>query len=102
MEDLDIILASAIKYHIEKTGKDVVLCGARHGDIFNQLEGLGLEPRKGYREIDQGFIDHQNNFLTREEAYEHAKACGQIRSKIVHDREMGYPGGRKMFSEDLW
>lgn len=33
-----MILAVAIKYRIEKTGKHVVLCGARHGDIFEQLE----------------------------------------------------------------
>ena len=63
-----MILAAAIKYYIEGTGKEVILCGARHGDIFTQLETLGFEPRKGYKEIAQGFIDHKNNFLTREEA----------------------------------
>ena len=97
-----MILASAIKYYIEKTGKEVILCGARHGNIFEQLEQLGFEPRKGYREIEQGFIDHKNNFLTREEAYEHAKICGQICEKIIHDRESSCVGGKKMISEDLW
>lgn len=82
-----MILASAIKYHITKTDRDVILCGARHGDIFIQLEGLGFEPRDGYEEIAQGFIDHKNNFLTREEAYEHAKMCGQLCEKIQYERE---------------
>ena len=68
-----MILAAAIKLKIESTGKDVILCGARHGDIFVQLEGLGFDPRKGYEEIEQGFIDNCNNFLTRKEAFEHAK-----------------------------
>lgn len=67
MEVIIMILAVAIKYYIEETGKEVVLCGARHGDVFTQLEALGFEPSKGYKEIAQGFIDHKNNFLTREE-----------------------------------
>lgn len=94
-----MILASAIKYYIEETGKEVILCGARHGDVFIQLEALGF---KKYKEIEQGFIDHKNNFLTREEAFEHAKMCGQLCEKIIYDRENGGVGGKKMISEDLW
>lgn len=97
-----MILASAIKFHIDETNEDVVLCGARHGDVFQQLEALGFEPRKGYTELEQGFIDHNNNFLTREEAYEHAKMCGQICAKIVYEREKKGLFGKKIISEDLW
>lgn len=82
-----MILAAAIKYHIDKTDSDVVLCGARHGDVFVQLEQLGFEPRKGYQEIEQGFIDHKNNFLTREEAYEHAKCVVRyVRRLLMNER----------------
>lgn len=95
-----MILASAIKYYIEATNSEVVLCGARHGDIFIQMKALGFEAKKGYKEIEQGFIDHKNNFLTREEAYEHAKMCGQICEKIIYEREDIF--GKKMISEDLW
>ena len=95
-----MILASAIKFKIEKTNKEVVLCGARHGDVFAQLKPLGFEPQGGYKEIEQGFIDHHNNFLTREEAYEHTKEIGQLCCRIAHDRETTY--GTKLISEDLW
>ena len=95
-----MILASAIKYHITSTDKDVILCGARHGDIFIQLEALGFNPREGYEEIEQGFIDHHNNFLNREEAYYHAKECGQLCAKIISDRESKH--GLQLISEDLW
>lgn len=97
-----MILAAAILYHIDATNKDVVLCGCRHGDIFAQLEALGFEPRKGYKEISQGFITNENKFLTRKEAFEHAKQCGQISTKIVHERENGCTGGTNLISEDLW
>ena len=95
-----MILASAIKFRIEKTDKEVVLCGARHGDIFRQLEPLGFDPRDGYVEIEQGFIDHHNNFLTREEAYEHATEIGQLCCRVAHERKTTY--GTKLISEDLW
>ena len=97
-----MILASAIAYKIKKTDKVVILCGARHGDIFKQLDLLGFEPNEGYEELAQGFIDHKNNFLSREEAYEHAKACGQLCAKIIHEREKNCVGGKQLISEDLW
>lgn len=97
-----MILAAAIKYKIESTGNEVVLCGARHGDVFKQLEALGFKARKGYEEIDQGFIDHHNNFLTRKEAFEHAKMCGQISANTIYDRENKNPFGTNMISEDIW
>ena len=47
-----MILAAAIKYKIESTGQEVVLCGARHGDVFDQLKALGFEARQGYEEME--------------------------------------------------
>lgn len=95
-----MILAAAILYKIKKTEKAVVLCGARHGDIFKQIECMGFDPKDGYEEIEQGFIDNCNNFLTREEAFEHAKACGQLCAKIINERMKS--GSKQLISEDLW
>lgn len=97
-----MILASAIKFHITSTDEDVVLCGCRHGDIFTQIKLLGFKPREGYEEIEQGFINHKGEFLTRKEAYRHAKEIGQICNKIVYNRENGYDFGENLISEDLW
>lgn len=90
-----MILAAAIKFHIDKTDEDVVLCGCRHADIFDQLKRLGFHPKEGYQEIAQGFITNRGEFLTRSEALDHAKECGQVPDKpnIYDDR---------LFSEDLW
>ena len=97
-----MILAAAIKFYIAKTNSEVILCGARHGDCFAQLKALGFGPHEGYQEIEEGFIDHNNNFLTRKEAFNHAKEIGQLSSKIVYEREHGGVGGLKLISEDLW
>ena len=92
-----MILAAAIKFYIDKTDSYVVMCGHRHHNVFEQLKLLGFKAREGYREIAQGFIDDKNNFLTREEAYDHAVECGQIED----DREVGTYVAR-LVSEDLW
>lgn len=95
-----MILASAIKYYIEATGEIVVLCGPRHGDIFKQLQDLGFEPKKGYKEIEQGFITHDGKFLNRVEAFNYAKEIGQVSEKVILDREK--TGQLALISEDLW
>lgn len=92
-----MIIASAIKYHIN--GNDVVLCGVRHGDILNQLLLIGFNI-EDVEELEQGFVDHQNNFLSRREAFHHAKNCGQLSSKIAEDKER--QGWTLLISEDLW
>lgn len=98
-----MILASAIKFHILETNEEVILCGSRHGDVFKQLKYLGFEPKEGYVEEEQGFIDQHNKFYTREEALEHAYQCGQLSSRIYYDRLDGkLAGGKKLISEDLW
>lgn len=97
-----VILAAAVKFHIEATGEEVVLCGRRHGDVFAQLKSLGFKPRKGYKELEQGFIDHKGNFLTREEAWEHAKMCGQLSADTIRRWEEISNLSKEMYSEDLW
>lgn len=95
-----MILAAATKFHIDVTDEDVILCGCRHGDIFKQLKLLGFNPKDGYREIEQGFITHRNEFLNRKEAFYHAKECGQLSAKIIYDREE--KNSISLISEDLW
>ena len=96
-----MILASAIKYYAPKTEQEVVLCGSRHGDIFEQQAALGFAPRE-LKEIEQGFITHDGKFLNRIEAFEHAKACGQLCATRIYEREHGGVGGKNLISEDLW
>lgn len=94
-----MIVAAAIKFHIDKTDKDVVLCGVRHGDCFAQLRDLGFEPKKGYREIEQGFVDNKGNFLNRKEAWHTAAMCMQLSLNDVITETRSDP---ELFSEDLW
>ena len=94
-----MIICSAAIIHIDKTNEDVIMCGRRHGDIGVQLKKLGFEPQKGYKYVDQGFLNHKGEFMTRTEAFNHACECGQIPSSIRAYRECSLT---ELFSEDLW
>lgn len=95
-----MIVCAAVKLHIDKTGEEVILCGVRHGHCFQQLPVLGFEPRKGYEEIEQGFVTHDNRFLNRKEALAHAVVCGQVSGNIAG--EYYREEKKELFSEDLW
>ena len=84
-----MILCAAVKFYIEKTDKKVVLCGQRHGDIFQQLEALGFSPKTGYKELAQGFITHTGEFLDRAQAFDHALICGQLSSRVLSTIDYG-------------
>ena len=88
-----MIIAAAVKFYIEKTDQKVVLCGLRHDAQFRQLAALGFEPKVGYKELEQGFITTDGEFLNREQAYYHAVSCRQIKPD---------DGQAWLISEMLW
>ncbi len=62
----------------------------RHHDVIQMLAGMGhVTPITG----EQGFIDDQRGFVTREEAAQIALDQGQVKS--LH-------APPNLFSEDLW
>lgn len=98
-----MILCAAIKIHIDKTDKDVIIPCWRHGKAYTMLRDLGFDAKDGYKEIEQGFITTENMFLNREEAYQHAVMCGQISQtakwyKEDHDNSYKI----ELFSEDIY
>ena len=96
-----MIQASAIKFHIDITDADVVLCGLRHSDIFEQLKRLGFRPNVGYTVVAQGFITDKGEFMNRTDAFEHASKCRQLTYATIVSRT-ARDGDRELFSEDLW
>ena len=94
-----MIICAAIKFRIEKTGRDVILCGVRHANCFEQLVDLGFEPKEGYKQIAQGFVTHKGEFLDRHEAQAHAKESDQLAASI---HSCWNPIKGELYSEDLW
>jgi hypothetical protein len=70
-----------------------VVIGKRHHNCFAEfwLKYPELKIIATKKELVQGFIDEDGNFLTRHEAARHAFECGQIEKEQT-----------TLFSEDLW
>lgn len=79
---------------------DVIVVADRHHSAFmnsqlKMLKEAGLITTTHTR--DQGFIDNQGNFLTREEACIVAREAGQINQVRLKNNPF-----RELFSEDLY
>lgn len=97
-----IIVCAAIK----NINDDTVICGPRHGNCLN----LAVKISKNYNCKDwiMGFVDQDNNFYTREQAWKIADRNGQI--KRPRGFEKDYSNARQpnagddgiLFSENLY
>ena len=77
----------------------IVVAGVRHHDmLMNETirlykEHVGLDEED---KAEQGFVDNNGNFLSREEAWEVALVAGQILRRVGGDDR-----GR-LFSDNMW
>ena len=69
----------------------------RHNTGFEMLKELTGKKIREYESIDQGFMNHKGEFLTREEAWKHAEECGQLSTNVLHTTNH-----KVLFSEDLY
>ena len=89
-----MITKAAVKIFDERQQKEIIIPCHRHSDAFYILHAFGYKAKQEYREIAQGFLDENDNFLNRVEAWEEARRCRQL--KMVD------PTYHCLFSEDLW
>lgn len=96
-----MIICAAIKiseFYPDNPTKDLIICGHRHGNCFEVINELKI--KVGFSHQVQGFIDHNGNFLNREEAFIHARQCGQISPTTVDYKKEN--GELELYSEDLY
>lgn len=92
-----MIIAAAIKFYIIPAEREVILYGLRHDSPYKQLETLGFKNDE-YKELEQGFLTSEGDFLNRREAYYYAVKCGQI-EKTDNPDDYEYDC---LISEMLW
>lgn len=99
------IVCAAIKFPFK--GEDVLVCGPRHGDCINNAIHLGVYPEDD-KGVVCGFVDQENEFYTREEAWVIADKMGEIRRPSGWELNFDFPrpanvGDVKLlFSENLY
>ena len=90
-----MIVKAAIKILNLHTNEEMIIPCHRHSDAFYILKQFAYRKDIDYKEIAQGFLDEDDNFYTRIEAYKHAYYNEQI------DKMQDYKV-KELYSEDLW
>jgi len=74
---------------------DLIICGARHYDMVMHAAIKVIEYKYRDAREEQGFIDNNGEFLTREQAFWVALKAKQIRHKTGSNTPV-------LYSEDLY
>ena len=95
-----MIICAAIKVQMERGGRSVetVIHGLRHANCWELMADMGIQANP--TEVVEGFVDSQDRFLNRYDAFNHALECGQL-SATVRDCK-AERGERQLYSEDLY
>ena len=72
-----MIICAALLVQVEGLDHTTIVPCWRHGKGFEILADLGFQPQKGYKVLEQGFMNHKGELLTRKEAFQHVKDIGQ-------------------------
>ena len=92
-----MIVSAAVKIKDLRQDKEIIIPCHRHCDAFYILKQFAYKKDVDYKEIAQGFLDEENNFYTRVQAWKHALWHRQIQTD-----EEEYYQCKELFSEDLW
>lgn len=99
-----VVVCAAIKHK----AKGTIICGARHGNCLNQAVALGIDGSPSSETWECGFVDADNVFMSRKEAWIVADNMGQIRrpcgfeKDFSNQREKGVGDSELLFSENLY
>ncbi len=76
---------------------NLVFTGIRHfcSIMYQNMRGYDIPALRKQHGEEQGFVDQQGVFMTREEAWGVALAAGQIRRRVGGDKE-------RLYSENLY
>ena len=89
-----MIVSAAVKIKDLRQDKEIIIPCHRHCDAFYILKQFAYKKDVDYKEIAQGFLDENDKFYTRIEAWNEAYKCHQL---MVIDYT-----SKELFSEDLW
>jgi hypothetical protein len=95
-----MIICAALEVQVEGLPYTTILPCWRHGKGYEILRDLGYQPKKGYKVLREGFMNHKGEFLDRKEALKHTLEVGQLSATTrwyQEDHNLN-----ELYSEDLY
>ena len=74
----------------------------RHADAYEILNALGYRDGKEYTVVAEGFLNENDNFMTRAEAWQEACRCHQFRDSYIEKYYNNLNLPTILYSEDVW
>lgn len=96
-----MIARAAVKFFDKRRNKEIIIPCHRHCDAF-QIMKIFEYCNDDYKEIEQGFLDHNDNFMTRAEAWQEARRCYQFLDAYIEKYCSNPNPPTILYSEDLW
>lgn len=96
-----MLISAALLVQVADLDHTTILPCRRHGDGYSILKDLGYGPKIDYKVLKEGFIDHNGEFLNREEALKYALNCGQLSETTLWYKQ-DHKDMIELYSEDLY
>ena len=93
-----MLITKACVITFDKAGKKYTIPCHRHSNAYWIISQFLSQDKIDKSRTQEGFLDEQDNFYNRYEAYNHAVLDGQI----IDIREVDDFRVCELFSEDLW
>ena len=74
----------------------------RHADAYEILNALGYRDGKEYTVVAEGFLDEDDNFMSRKRAWHEAKVFHQFTDAYIDEHIDEDEPVQILYSEDLW
>lgn len=100
-----MVCRAAVKIYDKRQDKEMIIPCHRHCDAFLILKEFGYKKGEDFKEIEQGFLDEHDRFMSRIAAWWEAKNCNQFTQAYKNElaQEYYHPATpRQLFSEDVW
>lgn len=82
--------------------REIIIPCHRHCDAFQILHDFGYVKNIDYKEIEQGFLDEHDRFMSRTAAWWEAYENHQLKHEGEVTYEDIYSVCKQLFSEDVW
>ena len=89
-----MICRAAVKIFDKRQDKEIIIPCHRHSDAYKVLYNFNYRKNIDYFIIEKGFLNEDDIFLNRREAYLEAKQSNQLLIISSHTNSL--------YSEDLW
>ena len=88
--------------YLPKLKDQITIPCHRHADAYEILNALGYRDGKEYIVVAEGFLDENDKFMTRAEAWQEARHCHQFLDSYIEKYCDSINPPTILYSEDLW